>query len=857
MSGGVLSLSRRRTVTAAFVGVVLAELFLQFHHLARLHHVFDAVAGNVAVQSVLSGAESFLAGAGADAAVSSSAPPQSIEHQPWSDRSIYPWGMRVCSGLGEGRMLHKSQSHATGSSIEMFLSTNNCKLSEDTVELIYAHIGPTLKGGEHLLDSIAITRRSNPCISIRLLLSKAAFDDNAEIKRICECYGVTIIFTEAFDDDPLLQQLEQVFFIAGNMGGVAKNPNFNLYTTSRMYYVRAYMAAFGVRHAIHLENDNPVYVDAAALGRAYDGCGIELGVPKREDTNFIWGFAYVQPQPLGEMLKYFIQCYKEGKDNLKERLGTQWINDMSLSADYAKKYPGKIIILPEDPNRQGKDCAAIASNVYVDGASISVWNHGTIHGDGPHQCKHGWGSYEESFDPRPYNFGWVHSDDHRCSAPVMKPKDDPAAVEMRLGNLHVHNKRIQRVTPFCQRSKSYQFREFGNITTNVVSDMLHDLSLANGAPPKSMEEDLEGNQNKNRRSSYPFITGDGFRSLCRNICDSAGCNFRLEELARGDCIFIENVGMKDKALPVLLSLFNAADPKRISPPYVLVSHNSDHSYPKTRKLANIAFDYTDVLNSTYIYHWWASNCDWRGSEDGVPRPSKLSCIPIGIENIYNKIGSDPTRYFRAMRELPLTRERTMYVSFGRGGFLKPQRGEVLSYLHSIGASQRDNAPWVTYVQGRSSWDEFAKDVRSHKFTLCPHGHGLDTHRLWETLLLGSIPIVKTSTLDSLYDGLPVVILKSWRELNENHLNKEWERLRNGAFELDRMFWPYWENRIRETMDQARSYYDEYEVEGYAMDFSAWNYSVPDVVLTPTQPEAENKALVKGNVRFSIKRNGKR
>lgn len=177
----------------------------------------------------------------------------------------------------------------------MFLSTNNCKLSEDTVELIYAHIGPTLKGGEHLLDSIAITRRANPCISIRLLLSKAAFDDNVEIKRICECYGVTIIFTESFDDDPLLQELEKVFFIAGNMGGVAKNPNFNLYTTSRMYYVRAYLTAFGVRHAIHLENDNPVYVDAAALGKAYDDCGIELGVPKREDTNFIWGFAYVKP----------------------------------------------------------------------------------------------------------------------------------------------------------------------------------------------------------------------------------------------------------------------------------------------------------------------------------------------------------------------------------------------------------------------------------------------------------------------------------------------------------------------------------------------------------------------------------
>ena len=53
--------------------------------------------------------------------------------------------------------------------------------------------------------------------------------------------------------------------------------------------------------------------------------------------------------------------------------------------------------------------------------------------------------------------------------------------------------------------------------------------------------------------------------------------------------------------------------------------------------------------------------------------------------------------------------------------------------------------WVTCgtpvdtLEGRK---EFLKDIRNHEFVLCPRGNGVDTHRLWETLYMGSIPIVK-------------------------------------------------------------------------------------------------------------------
>ena len=45
----------------------------------------------------------------------------------------------------------------------------------------------------------------------------------------------------------------------------------------------------------------------------------------------------------------------------------------------------------------------------------------------------------------------------------------------------------------------------------------------------------------------------------------------------------------------------------------------------------------------------------------------------------------------------------------------------------------------------------------------PAGNDLDTHRLWEMLFFGIVPIVKTGPLDVLYRCLPVIVLDKWED----------------------------------------------------------------------------------------------
>ena len=67
--------------------------------------------------------------------------------------------------------------------------------------------------------------------------------------------------------------------------------------------------------------------------------------------------------------------------------------------------------------------------------------------------------------------------------------------------------------------------------------------------------------------------------------------------------------------------------------------------------------------------------------------------------------------------------------------------------------------------------ELWREKTRYAFVVSPHGNGLDCHRTWESLVLGNIVIVKRSSLDPLYEGLPVVIVDDWREITRDNLRR--------------------------------------------------------------------------------------
>ena len=79
--------------------------------------------------------------------------------------------------------------------------------------------------------------------------------------------------------------------------------------------------------------------------------------------------------------------------------------------------------------------------------------------------------------------------------------------------------------------------------------------------------------------------------------------------------------------------------------------------------------------------------------------------------------------------------------------------------------------------------------------MCPNGNGVDTHRLWETLYLKSIPIVKHSINADFYFDLPIVFVNDWKEITKDFLINEYDRIASANWNLEKLNFDYWKNKI--------------------------------------------------------------
>jgi len=96
--------------------------------------------------------------------------------------------------------------------------------------------------------------------------------------------------------------------------------------------------------------------------------------------------------------------------------------------------------------------------------------------------------------------------------------------------------------------------------------------------------------------------------------------------------------------------------------------------------------------------------------------------------------------------------------------------------------------------------DFWKSCNSCAFVICPFGNGLDTHRTWEVLSLGRIPIIPKSELNAIFQGLPVVEMEEedWKQLSSSFLEKKYTEIVDKweSYNWDHLTLSYWVNKIK-------------------------------------------------------------
>ena len=245
-------------------------------------------------------------------------------------------------------------------------------------------------------------------------------------------------------------------------------------------------------------------------------------------------------------------------------------------------------------------------------------------------------------------------------------------------------------------------------------------------------------------------------------------------------------------------------------PFILVTHNSDGYITDNPRYVNTLepHHHADVrLVPNNLYKWFGCMVEY--SSD------KIISIPIGVEN--NQHFGNKGEIIKLLNQQSIQKreDELVYVNFKISNnyteriacYNALEDKKFCTFAGKMFTEEQLNPPTEPFPHiYKEPYELFANEIKTHKFVVCPVGNGFESHRLWETLYLGSIPITRRNVNYAFYEEkLPILMVDEWSEITKEFLEEKYieinNKLNSGYYNLELLNFSYWRNFIIETYNK--------------------------------------------------------
>ena len=267
----------------------------------------------------------------------------------------------------------------------------------------------------------------------------------------------------------------------------------------------------------------------------------------------------------------------------------------------------------------------------------------------------------------------------------------------------------------------------------------------------------------------------------RSSQSSVDWSIQPHTIKDGDSIYICSSALSDFVNRVL---------PNIQAKFVLVTGDSDSPIP-AGALSSRDFDL--LINDSRLIVWYSQNLVFSPKEH-----QKLQFLPIGLD--YHTMANN--EMYWGPRTSPKKQEEELFAVAKKTRPLVERKPTAYTTFHfAIHRGSRQQAyneipqDLVYYEPNQVSRLESWNRQIEFAFVVSPPGEGLDCHRTWEALCLGCIPIMISTPLDDMFEGLPVLIVKAWSDVTRELLNRTLAEYELKEWSLDKLQLKYWIDRI--------------------------------------------------------------
>jgi hypothetical protein len=198
----------------------------------------------------------------------------------------------------------------------------------------------------------------------------------------------------------------------------------------------------------------------------------------------------------------------------------------------------------------------------------------------------------------------------------------------------------------------------------------------------------------------------------------------------------------------------------------IITHNSD---------LGIDSSYISFIDNLKIKKWYCQN-------RYIDHP-KLSSIPIGIANSQWQHGNQ--NLISKIKNENNEKKYLVYKNFEIG--TNPVKREICNQITNI-----NGIPMTYKLDNENYWRMISKSV----FTITPPGNGVDCHRIWESLYLGTVPIVEDHECFSQFKHLPILFIKDWNTITIPFLKDAFNQYKDSFKKpINELYKDYWQALI--------------------------------------------------------------
>jgi hypothetical protein len=557
--------------------------------------------------------------------------------------------------------------------------------------VVYCHVGKIFP--DHLFQSLYQTLlwHQNKDIQVYVILDREYIESfrkgvsglaiSADLAN-----RVFVVPSESLSSESLTVFLQN----AQRMGEERKHfrGNFWISTTSRFFYIDALVHQFRLQNVFHVENDVLMYASANDILASLSAKRMTDKIVAVQDapSRAVCSLVYI---PNSHSIRDFTDWI------ITSTTANPHQNDMELMGTYRNKYH-----FPDSPTHPDAD----AFGVY-DGACIGQFLGGTdFKNINPAAVRNRWinptvGFINETatFKPNTAMFAKTIDPTTGLKKYIIRSKESTEAPIRDLVVNHVHSKHLHLFSSVFDIG-------FDDLITGDTILRLCDLVFID-TPQLHFNRHLAHHKSMDDVVHIQDFNNINVGALREIIMDRVAQRHADKPVLRL-FVFIDIMhGFVEHVLPHL--------PDECQ--YIIYSHNGDYAF--TQRFASL-------LESPKIVKVFAQNIDH-------PPHDKLVMLPIGMARTMWPHGDLDALYETMATTYYKRKTGGLYVNINPVTYPSLRKPVLDAVKHNGTYNVVESQDYKTYL----------KTLSSHRFSLCVRGNGIDTHRFWESLYLGVIPVV--------------------------------------------------------------------------------------------------------------------